>query len=189
VNHERSCSQARWLRVSCSLRCKHVIAVTARRFDQQLLLPATLGRASLLVDARPMSLSHSVATGLNKTMLSMPRVEALSYLTRNRLACMLTRAATLYLPSSSIALSGYSNCTSLCCSASFCLMYFSYPPLMDVLAKYRHVRFTALHHGSWKARTHRCMHAVVCPAWCKQVYYHGSPSCVDVIIQHKRISA
>jgi hypothetical protein len=44
-------------------------------------------------------------------------------------------------------------------------------------------------HGSWKTCTYRCMHTVVCVAWCKQAYSHASPSCVGVVIQRKYFSA
>jgi hypothetical protein len=48
---------------------------------------------------------------------------------------------------------------------------------------------TTVCHGSWKACTHRCMHAVLRVALCKQVYSHASPPCVGVVIQRKCFSA
>jgi hypothetical protein len=166
--------------------------------DQQLLLPATLGRASnsfcprhLGVQATPSARDTwacKLACGCAAHELEPfccywfeqghaqhAGVEALSYLTRNGLVCMLTRSATLYLPSSSMAVTGTLWLQQLHVPL-LQRIALPYPPLMDVLAKYRHVRFTALRHGSWKAYTHRCMHAVVCVAWCKQAYSHASPS-------------
>jgi hypothetical protein len=79
------CAGAAWLSESRAIMCENTLASSkllpavgtrdcGDRAHQKLLLLETLGRASLLMDAQPMSPSHSVATG-------HAGAEALSYLT------------------------------------------------------------------------------------------------------------